>query len=240
MLDCKNVVKRYGGKAAVDGVTLRVEAGRLVALLGPNGSGKTTLMKMIAGLVKPTDGEILFENAPIGVQSKAHVAYMPTEGFFYTYMTARDAGKYYRDFFADFDIRCYEEMLAKDKLDLNQRIRTMSSGMTAKLKLALTFSRKSRLVMLDEPLNGIDILARERTLQVIEENRASERSVIVSSHLVDELEKMIDDAIFMKDGKVVMAGSAKELCAKHGMSIVELYRKIYGSEAEENAETGEV
>ena len=240
MLDCKNVVKRYGGKAAVDGVTLRVEAGRLVALLGPNGSGKTTLMKMIAGLVKPTDGEILFENAPIGVQSKAHVAYMPTEGFFYTYMTARDAGKYYRDFFAAFDIRCYEEMLAKDKLDLNQRIRTMSSGMTAKLKLALTFSRKSRLVMLDEPLNGIDILARERTLQVIEENRASERSVIVSSHLVDELEKMIDDAIFMKDGKVVMAGSAKELCAKHGMSIVELYRKIYGSEAEENAETGEV
>lgn len=228
MLECRNVGKKYGGKTAVDDVTMCVEDGRLVALLGPNGSGKTTLMKMVAGLVKPTSGQIRFDHAPIGVETKRHVAYMPTETYFYNYMTALDAGKYYRDFFQDFDFARYEEMLRQEKLEAKQKIRSMSSGMMAKLKLALAFSRNSRLVMLDEPLNGIDIIARERTLGLIRENHTDGRTLIVSSHLVDELEDMIDDAIFMKDGKIVRMGDAKAMRSESGMSIVDMYMQIYG------------
>ena len=236
LLECIDVGKKYAGKAAVDGLNLQVGEGRLVALLGPNGSGKTTLMKMISGLVQPTSGRILFDGAPVGVQSKKSVCFMPTEAYFYGYMSALDAGKYYRDFFADFSLNRYEEMLAQEKLEPKQKVRTMSSGMMAKLKLALAFSRDSRLTMLDEPLNGIDIIARERTLNILRENHTGSRSMIVSSHLVDELEDMIDDAIFMKEGRLVLAGPADELRREWGMSIVEMYMKIYGEGgAEENA-----
>ena len=160
MLELKDVTKRYGSEWAVRGVCLSLGKGRLAALLGPNGSGKTTLMKMVAGLVRPTSGEILFDGVPVGVSTKRHIAYMPTEAYFYGYMTALDAGKYYRDFFRDFSMERYQNMLQEEKLDSALKIRAMSSGMMAKLKLALAFSRDSRLVMLDEPLNGIDILAR--------------------------------------------------------------------------------
>lgn len=228
MLELKDVTKRYGSEWAVRGVCLSLGEGRLAALLGPNGSGKTTLMKMVAGLVRPTSGEILFDGVPVGVSTKRHIAYMPTEAYFYGYMTALDAGKYYRDFFRDFSMERYQNMLQEEKLDSALKIRAMSSGMMAKLKLALAFSRDSRLVMLDEPLNGIDILARERTLRLIEQNHVPTRAMIVSSHLVDELEGMIDDAIFVKDGEVVLVGDAKELCARRGKSIVEIYREIYG------------
>ena len=144
MLEISHVTKRYGGKTAVCDVSLNAEAGRLVALLGPNGSGKTTLMKMIAGLACPNDGEIRFDGDPVGVATKRHIAYMPTEAYFYNYMTARDAGRYYSDFFADFSMERYLRSLEEEHLDPAGKIRTMSSGMVAKVKLALTFARDSR------------------------------------------------------------------------------------------------
>ena len=231
MLEIEHLTKKYGGKAAVNDLSFSLGAGRLAALLGPNGSGKTTLMKMIAGLATPTAGSIRLEGMPVGVGTKTLVAYMPTEAYFYGYMSALDAGKYYRDFFRDFDMDKYLAALAKENLDPKGRIRTMSSGMVAKVKLALTFARDCRLVMLDEPLNGIDIVARERTLEAIAQNHGEGRAMIVSSHLVDELEDMIDDAIFIKDGALVAAGDARALREKHGMSIVEMYMKIYGEGA---------
>ena len=235
MLEIEHLTKRYGRKAAVSDLSLTLGAGRLAALLGPNGSGKTTLMKMIAGLATPTAGTIALDGMRVGKEMKAHVAYMPTEGYFYNYMTALDAGRYYRDFFHDFNMDNYLSALAKESLDPKGKIRTMSSGMVAKVKLALTFARGSRLVMLDEPLNGIDIVARERTLETIQANHGGERTMIVSSHLVDELETMIDDAIFIKDGELVLAGDANALREKHGMSIVDMYMKIYGEGATHNA-----
>ena len=221
MLEIEHLTKRYGRKAAVSDLSLTLGAGRLAALLGPNGSGKTTLMKMIAGLATPTAGTIALDGMRVGKEMKAHVAYMPTEGYFYNYMTALDAGRYYRDFFHDFNMDNYLSALAKESLDPKGKIRTMSSGMVAKVKLALTFARGSRLVMLDEPLNGIDIVARERTLETIQANH--------------ELETMIDDAIFIKDGELVLAGDANALREKHGMSIVDMYMKIYGEGATLNA-----
>ena len=235
MLEIDHLTKRYGGKAAVNDLSLKLETGRLVALLGPNGSGKTTLMKMIAALASPTSGTIKLDGVPVGLATKANVAYMPTESYFYGYMSAKDAGQYYRDFFPDFDMDKYLNALSLESLDPKGKIRTMSSGMVAKVKLALTFARGCPLVMLDEPLNGIDIVARERTLRAIEENRGSNRTMIVSSHLVDELETMIDDAVFIKDGSLVVAGDAKQLREKHGMSIVDMYMKIYGEGASFNA-----
>lgn len=231
MLTIDHVTKRYGGKSAVRDVSMRVEKGSLVALLGPNGSGKTTLMKMIAGLTLPSSGKILFHGKPIGLESKRHIAYMPTEGYFFSYMSALDAGRYYRDFFEDFDMNSYLRMLQAEKLNPRDKIRAMSSGMVAKVKLALTFARNSALTMLDEPLNGIDLIARERTLALICENRSPERAIVISSHLVDQFEDQIDQAVFMLEGGVALMGAVEEIRSRYGASIVEIYKKVYaGSE----------
>ena len=234
MLTIDNVTKKYGGKTVLDSVTATVKDGRLVAMLGPNGSGKTTLMKMIAGLATPTSGEISIDGIKVSKKTKPMTAYMPTEAFFYPYMTARDAGAYYADFFADFDRDAYEREVARGEIDLTARIQTMSSGMMAKVKLALTLARRARLVMLDEPLNGIDIIAREHTLTAIQAAREADRTIIVCSHLVDELQTMVDDVMFIRRGELVLFGEVKALTQEWGADLVDMYKKIYG-EAETDA-----
>lgn len=227
MLSCNQLMKKYITTTAVEDITLKLEAGKTYALLGPNGSGKTTFMKIAAGLIKPTSGDIQFEGQNIGVYSKAHVAYMPTEAYFYPYMTCKDIGNYYHDFFEDFDIEKFFLMLNNMDLNLNQKASKMSSGMMAKLKIAVTISRNARLIMLDEPLNGIDIIARERVLNTIINNFSPNKTFLISSHLVDELEQVIDYAIFIKRGHVELMGPADELRRANNKSIVDLYKEIY-------------
>lgn len=227
MLKCENLVKKYLMVTAIDGLELEILPGKVYALLGPNGSGKSTLMKMIAGLTKPTRGSITLRGKALDYKDKARIAYMPTEAYFYSYMNGKDIGKYYRDFFADFDYDKYMKLLAELDLDEKRKAKDMSSGMVAKLKIAVTLARKSDIVMLDEPLNGIDIIAREKIIHTIISNISQETTVIMSSHLVDELEKIVDCAIFIKDGKCVMCGDAEELRQQQGMSIVDIYKQIY-------------
>lgn len=227
MLKCENLVKKYMNTTAVADISTHIEPGKIYALLGPNGSGKTTFMKIVAGLIKPTSGNIIFEEKPIGIYSKAHIAYMPTENFFYSYMTCKDAGRYYKDFFDDFNEDKYHQLLGELNLDLNQKVSKMSSGMVAKAKLAITLARNSRIIMLDEPLNGIDIIAREKVINTVIANAGPDKAIIMSSHLVDELEKVIDYAIFIRKGEVVMQGDAEELRISRGMSIVDMYKQIY-------------
>lgn len=227
MLVCSNVTKKYGSAAAVDGVSITLEPGHIYALLGPNGSGKTTLMKMIAGLVKPTAGAITFESSPVGIESKKHIAYMPTESYFYQYMSCEDAGKYYQDFFDDFSMDYFHRLLQDMELDASQKISKMSSGMLAKLKIAITLARDSSLIMLDEPLNGIDIIAREKIISSIIACASGQRSIIISSHLVDELEPIIDYAVFIRNGIVAEQGEAELLRENSGKSIVDIYKEIY-------------
>lgn len=227
IVQCNDLVKKYMNKTAVDRVSLGVEQGKIYALLGPNGSGKTTLMKIIAGLVKPTNGEVTYKGEPIGVESKKKVAYMSTEPFFYNYMTVGDVGKYYMDFFKDFDSGRYEELVGRMELGMKDKAKNLSSGLAAKLKIAATLSRKAELYMLDEPLNGIDIIARERILNTILEVAREDSTILLSSHLVDELEKIIDNAVFIKKGSIVLMGEAEELRVQHNKSIVELYKEIY-------------
>ena len=232
MLTCTSLNRIYAGHRAVDGVSLTLEPGKTYALLGPNGSGKTTLMKMIAGLTKPTSGDIRLNGAPIGPETKRHIAYMPTESYFYNYMSIQDAGKYYADFFEDFGRDRYAEMLARMQLNPKDKIRQLSSGMNAKLRLALTLNRDAELMMFDEPLNGVDILTRTQVIDEISRRRDTGRIMLLSTHLVEEVEGLLDEALFMQSGVIVKSGSLQQL-AREG-TLTELYLKIYGgmSEAE--------
>ena len=233
MLELKNITKRYLRRTALDGVSLELEEGKTCLLLGPNGSGKTTMMKLIAGLSRPTEGEIAFNGQPIGKATKARVAYMPTENYFYSYMTIRDIGRYYADFFADFDPRAFSQLLTDMDLDEKDRIRQLSSGMAAKLRLALTLSRDAQLMMFDEPLNGVDILTRTQTINAILAGRRAGRSMLISTHLVDELEDVVDYTVFLRKGKLVMAGDKREICA--GRTLRDLYLEVYGHISAEGA-----
>ena len=205
MLKCEHLVKKYITTTAISDLSLEIEPGHIYALLGPNGSGKSTLMKIIAGLVKPDSGTITIDGVPMTYRSKKDIAYMPTEAFFFGYMNCKDIGKYYKDFFDDFD---YDKYMGK-------------------LKIAVTLSRDSRIVMLDEPLNGIDIIAREKIISTIVRNISDDTAVLMSSHLVDELERIVDHAFFIKNGTCVLQGDAEELRVSRGKSIVDMYKEIY-------------
>ncbi len=227
MLESRNIVKKFGSKAAVDGITVRFEPGHVYAMLGPNGSGKTTWMKMAAGLIKPTAGEVLFEGAPVGIESRRSVAYMSTEPYFYSWMTIENAGKYYADFFEDFSMEKFLELLHSMDLNEKDKIRTLSSGMVAKMKIALTLARDAKVYMLDEPFNGIDLLARDEIRTAILEAAAPEKLLLLSSHLVEEMEAVADRAVFLKKGKLVESVDLEEMRDARGLSMADRYREIF-------------
>ena len=227
VLESIGVTKNYAGKAAVENVSLKLETGLVYAMLGPNGSGKTTWMKMVAGLVKPGKGEILYKGKAIGKESKKEIAYMSTEPYFYSWMTVADVGRYYQDFFEDFDMDKYTKLIADMELRMEDKANKLSSGMAAKLKIAATLARAAKLYLLDEPLNGIDIIAREKIITTIINAVDDESTVVISSHLVDELEAVVDSVIFIKEGRNILQGEAEQLREQHSKSIVELYKEIY-------------
>lgn len=233
MLVCKDLVKKYSDCMAVDGLSVTLEPGKIYALLGPNGSGKSTLMKMIVGLIKPTEGEITLDGVSICDATKAHITYMPTENYFYNYMNIKDVVKFFKDFYEDFKEDRFYDMLGKMDLDnYRDKIKNMSTGMLAKLKVALAMSRESRVILLDEPLNGIDIIAREHVMRAITGYVNQDKMVIVSSHLVDELETVVGGAIYMKKGRLVLAGDVEDIRANNdNKTLVDLYKEIYGGGA---------
>ncbi|MBR1561020.1 MAG: ABC transporter ATP-binding protein [Clostridia bacterium] len=226
MLEFINVTKKYLRRTALDGVSFSLDAGKVCLLLGPNGSGKTTAMKLAAGLSRETSGEVLFDGHRVGAREKARLAYMPTENYFYNYMTVRDAGRYYADFFNDFDPNAFEAWLRRMELDDRDRINKLSSGMSAKLRLALILSRDARLMMFDEPLNGVDILTRQQVIEAILTARDPSRTLLISTHLVDELEAMVDTCVFLKEGRLIAAGSKRDTCGD--VSLKDRYIEIYG------------
>ena len=231
ILESREITKKYGSKTAVDQVSLQLETGLIYAMLGPNGSGKTTWMKMASGLVKPTGGEILYQGNPIGRESKKEIAYMSTEPYFYNWMSVADVGKYYEDFFEDFSMEKYRQMISRMELTEDMKAQKLSSGMMAKLKIAVT--RAAKVYLLDEPLNGIDLLARDQIMKSILEAIDPDVTLVISSHLVDELERVADAAIFMKDGKLVRQCMVEELRISQHKSVVDLYREFYGHGGEE-------
>ena len=228
MLESRNLTKKFGANAAVDGVSLKMEKGHIYAMLGPNGSGKTTWMKMAAGLIKPTSGEVLFDGAPVSIESRKHVAYMSTEPYFYSWMTVGDVGKYYADFFEDYSAERFEAMLKQMELTEEMKTRNLSSGMMAKLKIAVTLARDARVYMLDEPFNGIDLLTRDEIRESILAAAGEEKLMLLSSHLVEEMEAIADRAVFMSRGKLVETVDLEKMLAETGLSMSDRYREIYG------------
>ena len=228
MITSNNLTKKFGSKTAVDGVSLTLEPGHVYAMLGPNGSGKTTWMKMAAALMKPTSGEVLYEGAPVGTESRKHVAYMSTEPYFYSWMTVRDVGRYYQDFFEDFSPEKYDSLIREMELEPAMKTRTLSSGMMAKLKIAVTMARDARVWMLDEPFNGIDLLARDEIRRCILREASEDKVLLLSSHLVEEMEAVCDTAVFIKQGRLVEVRNLEEMRETDHVSMADRYREIYG------------
>ena len=228
MLESREVTKNFGGKIAVNRVSLRLENGHVYAMLGPNGSGKTTWMKMAAGLIKPTSGEVLYDGQPVGIESRRHVAYMSTEPYFYNWMTVKDVGKYYEDFFEDYSAERYGAMLADMELTEDLKTKNLSSGMMAKLKIAVTMARDAKIYMLDEPFNGIDLIARDKIRECILRCATEEKILLVSSHLVEEMEAVADSAVFISEGNLIECVDLEQMREERGISMADRYRQIYG------------
>jgi len=229
MLESKEITKVFGKKTAVDHISLKLDPGYIYAMLGPNGSGKTTWMKMAAGLIKPTSGEMYFNGRPLDVDNRREIAYMSTEPYFYSWMSAADVGKYYQDFFEDFSMEKYRKLLSFMELTEDMKTKSLSSGMMAKLKIAVTLARDAKVIMLDEPLNGIDLLARDRIMKSIVETATSDRVLLISSHLVEELETVADYAVFIKQSHLIEVRGLEELRASEGISVADKYRQIYAN-----------
>ena len=228
MLESKELTKQFGAKTAVDHVSLKLEKGHVYAMLGPNGSGKTTWMKMAAGLIKPTSGQILFQGEPVSIESRKHVAYMSTEPYFYTWMSVKDVGDYYADFFEDFSRERYQSLLQKMELTEEMKTKALSSGMMAKLKIAVTMARDAQVYMLDEPFNGIDLLARDEIRACILQYATEDKLMLLSSHLVEEMEAIADRAVFIKEGRLMENVDLETLRETQGVSMADRYRQIYG------------
>ena len=228
MLESRELTKKFGGKLAVDHVSVKLEPGHIYAMLGPNGSGKTTWMKMAAGLIKPTSGEVTYDGRPVDIRSREEVAYMSTEPYFYAWMTIRDAGVYYDDFFSDFSMESYSAMLSTMKLNEQDKIKNLSSGMVAKMKIALTLARDAKVYMLDEPFNGIDLLARDEIRASVLAAAGPEKLLLLSSHLVEEMEAIADRAVFLSEGRLIECRDLEEMREQDGVSMADRYREIYG------------
>lgn len=227
ILEIKNLTKKYYNKVALDSINLSFEKGKIYGLMGPNGSGKTTLMKVIIGLHKQSSGDVLINDTPLSYKTKSFVSYMPTENFMYDSFKVKDIVKYYGDMYPDFRSDYAMEILKDINVDTEFRISKLSSGLIGKLKVALALSRDTLIYLLDEPLNGVDVIARDTIMDLIVKSYNENKVFIISSHLVSETEKILDSVVFLKDGKIELCGNAEELRQEHGMSIENLYKEIY-------------
>lgn len=224
---CCGVSKRYSNVTALDQVDLQIAPGRIVGLLGPNGSGKTTLIKIMAGLLCPTAGQLSIDGRPIGVETKAVVSYLPDRMYYAGWMKASDLIRLFADFYADFRAERAQAMCRALGIALDTRIKTMSKGTKEKLQLILVMSRQAKLYLLDEPIAGVDPAAREFILQTILTNYSTDSTVIISTHLISDVEPVLDEAVFLKDGHVVRHDSVDAIRAAEGKSVDEVFRDIF-------------
>lgn len=227
MIECNGLTKYYGHVRALNNVDLKIEKGQIVGLLGPNGSGKTTMIKLANGLLKPSGGEILIDGHKPGVKTKAVVAYLPDREFLPDYMTVDSLMRMYSDFFVDFNRGKADKMLGTLNIDPQMTLKKMSKGTRDKLQLILTMSRDAKVYFLDEPIAGVDPAARDYILKTIITNYCEDAVVVISTHLIADVESILDDVIFIKDGEIVLHENADKVREAKGKSIDGLFREVF-------------
>jgi len=227
ILECKNLNKKYGAVTALSNVNLTLQPGRIVGLLGPNGSGKTTLIKLINGILTPTSGDILINGLPVGVETKKIVSYLPERTYLNNWMKVCDIIDFFADFYSDFDKNKAYEMLQRLHISPADRLKTMSKGTKEKVQLILVMSRKALLYVLDEPIGGVDPAARDYILGTILNNYNENGTILISTHLISDVEKILDDVVLIRQGQVMQAASVDEIRNEKGMSIDQLFREVF-------------
>ncbi len=227
IVDIKDLSKSYKKLKALNNVNLMIEKGTVVGILGPNGSGKTTLIKIIVGLLNSDGGSVVIDGKIPGVESKRMVSYLSDRNTLYSWMKIKDAFKLYKDFYDDFDEDKAINMLQFMKLDKNMKITELSKGMKEKLNLTLVLSRKAKLYVLDEPIAGVDPVARDQILNAIIQNLDEDSTMIITTHLVRDMENIFDKVAFLKDGEINLYADAESLREEKGMQIDEIYKEIF-------------
>lgn len=227
ILECKQLSKSYGKAPALENVSFAIEPGRIVGLLGPNGSGKTTLIKLANGLLTPDSGEILIDGAAPGRETHAVVSYLPERTAIPIWLSAGQLMDFYQDFYRDFRRQTAEEMLRHLDIRPTQRIRQMSKGTREKVQLIMVMSRSAKLYLLDEPIGGVDPATRDYILTTIISNHNPEASVILSTHLIADVEKVLDEVVFIDKGHLVLQSSVDQIREEKGMSVDALFREVF-------------
>lgn len=225
--ECRGLSKRYGSNQALEGVNISIAPGRVVGLLGPNGSGKTTLIKLANGLLSPSEGEVLICGNKPGVESKALVSYLPDKPCMPQWMNAIQLMDFFQDFYADFDRQRAENMLERLRLDKKQKLSQMSKGTKEKVQLIMVMSRRAKLYLLDEPIGGVDPATRDYILDTIIRNYDPDAVVIISTHLISDVEKALDEVIFINQGKVTLQASVDDIRQQYGMSVDDYFREVF-------------
>ena len=227
LIECRELTKNFGSKVALDRVDLNIGRGKVVGLLGPNGSGKTTLIKLMNGLIRPTYGEVLIDGQQLGTHTKAIISYLPDRTYFADWMTVKDILDMFSEFYEDFDRSKAEDMCASMNINVRDRIKTMSKGTKEKVQLILVMSRKAQLYLLDEPIAGVDPAARDYILTTIINNYNEEGTVIISTHLISDIERILDEVVFIRDGKVVRHEAVYDIKEKEGKSIDDVFKDSF-------------
>lgn len=227
LLRLERLTKRYGSLVALDDVSLTLESGRIVGLLGPNGSGKTTLIKILNGLLTPTSGVVTIDGLTPGVKTKETVAYLPDNSFLNAWMRVEQIVQYYADFYADFRAERAYEMLEALGISPQTRLKTLSKGNKEKVCLILVMSRNARLYILDEPIAGVDPAARDYVISTIINNYNPEATVLISTHLIADVEQILDEVIFIHQGHIVLQKTVDEIREENGKSVDALFREVF-------------
>lgn len=227
LLECRELTKRYGSFYALSGLNLTLERGQIVGLLGPNGSGKTTLIKLINGLLTPTGGQIMINGMTFCTDTKKIISYLPERSYLNTQMKARDILHYFSDFYEDFNRELAERMLKDMNIDPKKRLRTLSKGDKEKVQLILVMSRHAQLYILDEPIGGVDPAARDYILRTILSNYNEEATILLSTHLISDIENILDRVLFLQNGQITLNATVDEIRTERGKSVDGLFREVF-------------